>query len=163
MSEIGVGELLIQGLKAEGVEFMCGIIDGAHIPMVMHAPRYGIRHINCRHEEGAVHLAEGYSRLAHKPSVVIGSPGPGGANMLAGLSTRSARAIRSWPSRQPAAGSLPTRTGEARGRPQISSKWRGPLPSSAHSCASPNAWRKPCRGVPGDADRPARSGVSGNS
>lgn len=87
MSEITVGELLIRCLKAEEVEMMFGIIDGAHIPFVSHAPAYGIRHINCHHEEGAVHLAEGYTRICGKPSVVIGSPGPGGANMLAGLSS----------------------------------------------------------------------------
>ncbi len=87
MTEITVGELLAQCLQAEGIEMMFGIIDGAHIPFAVHAPRYGIRHINCRHEEGAVHLAEGYSRIRRKASVVIGSPGPGGANMLAGLSS----------------------------------------------------------------------------
>jgi acetolactate synthase-1/2/3 large subunit len=69
---------------------MFGIIDGSHIPFVAHAPRYGIRHINCHHEEGAVHLAEGYTRIRRTPSVVIGSPGPGGANMLAGLSSAHA-------------------------------------------------------------------------
>jgi acetolactate synthase-1/2/3 large subunit len=90
MSEITVGELLMQCLKAENVEMMFGIIDGSHIPFVVHAPRYGIRHINCRHEEAAVHLAEGYTRIAHKPSVVFGSPGPGGANMLAGLTSAHA-------------------------------------------------------------------------
>ncbi len=87
MNEITVGELLMQCLKAENVELMCGIIDGSHIPFAMHAPRYGIRHINCRHEEAAVHIAEGYTRLARKPAVVFGSPGPGGANMLAGLTS----------------------------------------------------------------------------
>lgn len=87
MAEITVGELLVQCLKVESVETIFGIIDGSHIPFVSHAPRYGIRHINCRHEEAAVHLAEGYARIAHKPSVVFGSPGPGGANMLAGLSS----------------------------------------------------------------------------
>src|SRR5512142_1457279 len=87
MSQVSVGELLVQCLKAEGIEIMFGIIDGSHIPFVVNAPRYGIRHINCRHEEAAVHLAEGYARIAGKPSVVIGSPGPGGANMLAGLSS----------------------------------------------------------------------------
>ena len=90
MSEITVGELLIRCLKAEGIEMMFGIIDGAHVPFVVHAPRYGIRHINCRHEEGAVHLAEGYARIAGKPGVVFASPGPGGANMLAGLSSAHA-------------------------------------------------------------------------
>ncbi len=87
MSEITAGELLMQCLRAEDVDTMFGIIDGSHIPFVVHGPRYGIRHVNCRHEEGAVHLAEGYTRLAHKPAVVIGSPGPGGANMLAGLTS----------------------------------------------------------------------------
>ena len=87
MSEITVGELLIQCLKAEDIQLMFGIIDGSHIPFVVHAPRYGIRHINCRHEEGAVHLAEGYTRLSGRPSVVIGSPGPGGANLIAGLTS----------------------------------------------------------------------------
>ena len=90
MSKITVGELLARCLQTEGVEMMFGIIDGSHIPFVAHAPRYGIRHINCHHEEGAVHLAEGYTRIRRTPSVVIGSPGPGGANMLAGLSSAHA-------------------------------------------------------------------------
>ena len=90
MSDITVGELLIQCLKAEDIQMMFGIIDGSHIPFVVHAPRYGIRHVNGRHEEGAVHLAEGYTRLSGKPAVVIGSPGPGGANLLAGLASAHA-------------------------------------------------------------------------
>ncbi|RMG89107.1 MAG: thiamine pyrophosphate-binding protein [Chloroflexi bacterium] len=87
MTEVTVAELLVQCLQAEGVEMMFGIIDGSHIPFTTQAFRYGIRHINCHHEEGAVHIAEGYARISRKPSVVIGSPGPGGANMLAGLSS----------------------------------------------------------------------------
>ncbi|MFC1996107.1 thiamine pyrophosphate-binding protein [Chloroflexota bacterium] len=87
MTEIMVGELLAKCLQAEGIEMMFGIIDGAHIPFATAAPKYGIRHINCRHEEGAVHIAEGYTRISRKPSVVIGSPGPGGANMLAGVAS----------------------------------------------------------------------------
>lgn len=87
MSEITVGELLMQSLHAEGVDLIVGIIDGAHIPFVVHAERYGIRYVNVHHEEAAVHIAEGYTRLAHKPAVAMGNPGPGGANMLAGLSS----------------------------------------------------------------------------
>lgn len=93
MTKITVGELLAKCLQAEDIEMMFGIIDGAHIPFTSQAARYGIRHINCRHEEGAVHLAEGYTRIKRKPSVVIGSPGPGGANMLAGLTSASAEGI----------------------------------------------------------------------
>ncbi len=82
-----VGELLVRCLQLEGVDFMCGIVDGAHIPMVVHTPDYGIRYVNAHHEEAAAHIAEGYCRMTHKPCVVIGNPGPGGANMLAGLTS----------------------------------------------------------------------------
>ena len=82
-----VGELLVRCLQLEGVEFMCGIVDGAHIPFVRHTAAYGIRYVNTRHEEAATHIAEAYTRLAHRPAVVIGNPGPGGANALAGLTS----------------------------------------------------------------------------
>ncbi len=85
-----VGELLVRCLQLEGVDFMCGIVDGAHIPFVVHAPDYGIRYVNTHHEEAAVHIAEAYSRLTHRPSAVIGNPGPGGANLLAGLTSAQA-------------------------------------------------------------------------
>lgn len=87
MPLITVGELLMQCLQAEGVDLIAGIIDGAHIPFVIHAERCGVRYINAHHEEAAVHLAEGYTRLTHKPAVALGNPGPGGANLLAGLSS----------------------------------------------------------------------------
>ena len=85
MAEIGVGELLVRCLKAEGVEAMTGIIDGAHIPIVVHLPKYGIRYVNAHHEEAAVHIAEGYARIARKPGVVLGNPACGTGNMLAGV------------------------------------------------------------------------------
>jgi acetolactate synthase-1/2/3 large subunit len=85
MSQISVGEFLIRCLAAEGVDMMCGIIDGAHIPMVVHTAKYGIRYVNARHEEAAAHIAEAYTRIARKPAVVIGNPACGTGNMLAGL------------------------------------------------------------------------------
>jgi len=85
MPEITVGELLVRCLRAEGVELMTGIIDGAHIPIVQHTAKYGIRYVNAHHEEAAVHIAEGYARIARRPGVVIGNPGCGTGNMLAGV------------------------------------------------------------------------------
>ena len=82
-----VGELLVRCLQLEGVDFMCGIVDGAHIPFVRHTAAHGIRYLNTRHEEAAAHVAEAYTRLSHRPAVVIGNPGPGGANMIAGLTS----------------------------------------------------------------------------
>lgn len=86
-TSVTVGELLVRCLALEGVDFMCGIVDGAHIPFVRHTGAYGISYVNTRHEEAAAHVAEAYTRLAHRPAVVIGNPGPGGANMLAGLTS----------------------------------------------------------------------------
>lgn len=85
MSRITVGELLVRCLKAEGVDLVTGIIDGAHIPIVVHFPRYGIRYINTRHEEAAVHVAEGYARITRRVAVVLGNPACGTGNMLAGV------------------------------------------------------------------------------
>lgn len=82
-----VGELLVRCLHLEGIDFMCGIVDGAHIPFVRHTAAYGIRYVNARHEEAAVHISEAYTRLTHRPAAVIGNPGPGGANLIAGLSS----------------------------------------------------------------------------
>lgn len=84
---ITVGELLVRCLQLEGIDFMCGIVDGAHIPFVVHAPDYGISYLNTHHEEAAVHIAEAHTRITHRPAVVIGNPGPGGANLLAGLTS----------------------------------------------------------------------------
>lgn len=85
MARITVGELLLRCLQAEGVDMMCGIIDGAHIPIVANTATHGIRYVNTHHEEAAVHVAEGYARIARKPGVVIGNPGCGTGNMLAGV------------------------------------------------------------------------------
>lgn len=85
MSGITVGELLVRCLAAEGIDLLTGIIDGAHIPIVLHTAKYGIRYVNAHHEEAAVHIAEGYTRIARKPAAVIGNPGCGTGNMLAGV------------------------------------------------------------------------------
>lgn len=85
MDRVTVGELVVRCLAAEGIELVTGIIDGAHIPIVVHLPKYGIRYVNTRHEEAAVHVAEGYSRVHRKPAVVLGNPACGTGNMLAGV------------------------------------------------------------------------------
>lgn len=82
---ITAGELLMRCCALEGATFMAGIVDGAHIPFVRHAQAYGVTYVNTRHEEAAVHIAEAHARLAHRPAMVLGNPGPGGANLIAGL------------------------------------------------------------------------------
>lgn len=85
MGRITVGELVVRCLKAEDVDLVTGIIDGAHIPIVVHLPKYGIRYINTHHEEAAVHIAEGHTRITRRPAVVLGNPACGTGNMLAGV------------------------------------------------------------------------------
>jgi len=85
MKHMTVGELLVRCLKAEDVELMSGIIDGAHIPIIAALRDHGVRYINAHHEEAATHIAEGYARIARKPGVVLGNPACGTGNMLAGV------------------------------------------------------------------------------
>lgn len=84
---ITAGELLMRCCALEGATFMAGIVDGAHIPFVRHAEHYGVTYVNTRHEEAAVHIAEAHARLTHRPAMVLGNPGPGGANLIAGLAS----------------------------------------------------------------------------
>jgi len=85
MGQMTVSQLLVQCLEAEGIDMVSGIIDGAHVPLIVQLDRHGIRYINVHHEEAAVHVAEGYARMTRKPGVVIGNPACGTGNMLAGV------------------------------------------------------------------------------
>jgi acetolactate synthase-1/2/3 large subunit len=85
MAQMTVAELLVKCLQAEGVDMVSGIIDGAHVPLVVQLDRHGVRYINVHHEEAAVHVAEGYGRITKRPAVVMGNPACGTGNMLAGV------------------------------------------------------------------------------
>jgi acetolactate synthase-1/2/3 large subunit len=85
MAQMTVAELLVHCLEAEGVDMVAGIIDGAHVPLIVQLDRRGIRYVNTHHEEAAVHIAEGYARITRRPGVVIGNPACGTGNMLAGV------------------------------------------------------------------------------
>ncbi|MBK7322622.1 MAG: hypothetical protein IPI82_09260 [Candidatus Microthrix sp.] len=109
---------------------MCGIVDGAHIPLVSQLGDYGIDYLNTHHEEAATHIAEAHARIGHRPTVVIGNPGPGGANMLAGLtSAHGEGGTRWWPLRAPGAAPPPSPNGPAPGRPPTWWTWPGRSPS----------------------------------
>ena len=72
MAEITVGELLMQCLHAEGVEMMAGIIDGAHIPFVVHAERteFVISMVTTRKPSFTSPKA---TRVSRTPAVVFGN------------------------------------------------------------------------------------------
>lgn len=85
---ISGAEALIRGLIAEGVDRVFGYPGGAIIPVYDKLYDYtdSITHILTRHEQGAIHAAEGYARACGRPGVVIVTSGPAATNVITGLS-----------------------------------------------------------------------------
>ena len=78
--------LLIETLLEQGVEVVFGYPGGAVLPLydALHSePR--LRHVLVRHEQAAVHAAEGYARSTGRPGVVFVTSGPGVSNTITGL------------------------------------------------------------------------------
>ncbi len=79
-------KMVVQALKDQGVEVVFGYPGGAVLPIYDEIfQQNDIRHILVRHEQGAVHMAEGYARSTGKPGVVLVTSGPGATNAVTGL------------------------------------------------------------------------------
>lgn len=80
-------EILIRSLADNGAECMFGYPGGQIMPVYdkIYKNPYGIKHYLARHEQGAIHAAEGYARATGKTGVVITTSGPGAMNLLTGL------------------------------------------------------------------------------
>ena len=79
-------KMVIQALKDQGVDTVFGYPGGAVLPIYDAIfEQSDIRHILVRHEQGAVHAAEGYARSTGKPGVVLVTSGPGATNAVTGL------------------------------------------------------------------------------
>ncbi len=79
-------EVLLQVLKDQGVEVIFGYPGGAVLPIYDALFRQNaIRHVLVRHEQGAVHAAEGYARSTGRVGVVLVTSGPGATNAVTGL------------------------------------------------------------------------------
>lgn len=78
-------EILIESLRQEDVELIFGYPGGAALPI--YDALYGkpLKHILTRHEQGAIHAAEGYARVSGKPGVVLATSGPGATNLVTGI------------------------------------------------------------------------------
>ncbi|AWM46316.1 acetolactate synthase large subunit [Bacillus amyloliquefaciens] len=77
--------MLIESLKKENVEMIFGYPGGAVLPIYDKLYQSGLVHILPRHEQGAIHAAEGYARISGKPGIVIATSGPGATNLVTGL------------------------------------------------------------------------------
>lgn len=80
-------DILIKGLLTEKVEYIFGYPGGAIMPIYDAIYRYSdhICHILTRHEQGAIHAAQGYARVSGKVGVCISTSGPGATNLITGL------------------------------------------------------------------------------
>jgi len=79
-------KMIVQALIDQGVDTVFGYPGGAVLPIYDEVfQQNAIRHILVRHEQGAVHAAEGYARATGKPGVVLVTSGPGATNAVTGL------------------------------------------------------------------------------
>ena len=79
-------KMIVQALIDQGVDTVFGYPGGAVLPIYDEIfQQNAIRHILVRHEQGAVHAAEGYARATGKPGVVLVTSGPGATNAVTGL------------------------------------------------------------------------------
>ena len=86
-SVISGSEALIKALLAEGVDTMFGYPGGAIMPVfdALYDHKEEIRHILVRHEQGALHAAQGYARVSKKAGVALVTSGPGATNAITGI------------------------------------------------------------------------------
>ncbi len=80
-------EILIRALVAEGVDTVFGYPGGAIMPVfdALYDHKERIKHILVRHEQGAVHAAQGYARVSEKVGVALVTSGPGATNAITGI------------------------------------------------------------------------------
>ena len=81
-------QILLESLKREGVDVLFGYPGGAVIDIYDELPRHPeIRHVLVRHEQGAVHAADGYARASGKVGACLVTSGPGATNTVTGIAT----------------------------------------------------------------------------
>ena len=80
-------DAVIESLTHEGVDLLFGYPGGAIMPVydAFFRSKDAIKHILTRHEQGAVHAAQGYARSSGKVGVVIATSGPGATNLITGI------------------------------------------------------------------------------
>ncbi|MFP4060509.1 MAG: biosynthetic-type acetolactate synthase large subunit [Bacteroidales bacterium] len=80
-------EAVVLSLLNEGIDTIFGYPGGAIMPVydALYDFQKELRHILTRHEQGAIHAAQGYARVTGRPGVVIATSGPGATNLMTGL------------------------------------------------------------------------------
>ena len=93
--EMTGARILMESLKQEGVDVFFGYPGGAVLDIYHEIPRHhqDIRHILVRHEQAAVHAADGYARATGKVGVALVTSGPGATNAVPGIATANCDSV----------------------------------------------------------------------
>jgi len=87
MVKLSGSQILMKALKDEGVEAIFGYPGGAVIGIYDELVKTDIRHVLARHEQGAVHAADGYARASGRVGVCLVTSGPGATNTVTGIAS----------------------------------------------------------------------------
>ncbi|MFP4017517.1 MAG: thiamine pyrophosphate-binding protein, partial [Halanaerobiales bacterium] len=87
MTKLSGAEIFVESLKEEKVEVLFGYPGGSVIPIYDVLYDAPFKNVLTRHEQGAVHAADGYARSTGKVGVCIATSGPGATNLVTGLAT----------------------------------------------------------------------------
>ncbi|MDX1590205.1 MAG: acetolactate synthase 3 large subunit [Oleiphilaceae bacterium] len=88
MELLSGADMIIRSLKDQGVEYIYGYPGGAALHIYDALFRQDdVKHILVRHEQAAVHMADGYARASGEPGVVLVTSGPGATNTITGIAT----------------------------------------------------------------------------
>src|SRR5918911_4632745 len=87
MPQMKAGQMIVEMLRAEGIEYTFGVVGTTTNSIVteMHG-RTDIHFIDTRHEEGAAFMAYGYARASGQPAATFTTSGPGTINLITGIS-----------------------------------------------------------------------------
>ena len=80
-------QIVCECLVREGVTHAFGYPGGAILPVYDALPGYPVHHVLARHEQGAVHMADGFARASGQVGVSLATSGPGATNMVTGIAT----------------------------------------------------------------------------
>ena len=86
-------DIFIRALQEENVELIFGHPGGAVLFLYDAIARHGFKHVLARHEQGAVHMADGYARASGRPGVALVTSGPALTNAITGIATAYADSI----------------------------------------------------------------------
>jgi acetolactate synthase-1/2/3 large subunit len=86
-------DIFFKSLVDEGVDTLFGYPGGAVLNLYHRMPAYPIRHILVRHEQAAVHAADGYARATGRVGVALVTSGPGATNTVTGIATANMDSI----------------------------------------------------------------------